>query len=343
MNARAPLKITALEQCWEHIHPDVVHVPQCFAGYPYWMVFTPYPSAKDRFENPTIRASRDGIHWQRIPGMPDPLVPSPTKADSHHADPELVYAKGRLHVIYLTICDRSLEVTFNAMSCETDLRWSEPEIIHKDVGAVSPTFQVDGSVLYAWFIRVNPKKPGRSELVRRDGPNLSCLRNECKCYVDIPGYVAWHTDVLKVGGAYEALIAAFPRGADNSRTGLFHLSSTDGLTFKLSRNIPIIKPSSFGWDNRMIYRSSFLKEKDGQYRIWYSAGSWGYHCGIGLLQGRLDSLKDPAIALAPVPRYITRLPGELLGWATYEIRRNFPASLLSLGRTMLSSNRQRNI
>jgi hypothetical protein len=49
-----------------------------------------------------------------------------------------------------------------------------------------------------------------SELFHRDGCHLASLGHERKRHLDIPGYVAWHVDVLKVQDAYEALIAAFP-------------------------------------------------------------------------------------------------------------------------------------
>ena len=310
MNARAPLRIIGLENCWEHVHPDVIHLPECFAGYPYWIVFTPYPLMNDRLENPTIRASHDGMNWQRVAGIPDPLVPPPESNEIHHADPELIYNSGHLHVVYGTIHRYTEEVTFNSMNCKSDLHWSKPVVIHRDVGAVSPTFQIDGDVFHEWFIRMNKIEPSDSELLRRDGSDLTSLGHERKCHVDIPGYVAWHIDVLKVEDAYEALIAAFPRGTDNSRTRLFHLFSQDGLRFELKSLNPLIEPSSRGWDNRMIYRSTFLKAKDGTYRIWYSAGSWGCHFGIGLLQGSLDSLREPTTSFAPVPSYIRRLPGE---------------------------------
>ena len=330
MNAHAPLKIIGSDNCWEHVHPDVIRVPERFAGYPYWMVFTPYPLMNDRLENPTIRASHDGMNWQRVAGTPDPLVPPPDARELHHADPELIYRAGCLRLVYVTIHRKTDEVTFNSMSCKSDLHWTEPEVIHKDVGAVSPTFQTDGDVLHEWFIRMNEKDSSRSELVHREGSDLASLGDERKCHVDIPRYVAWHIDVLKVNDGYEALIAAFPYETDNERTKLFHLTSKDGLNFELTGNTPIIEPSSRGWDNRMIYRSSFLKEKDGSYRIWYSAGSWGCHFGIGLLQGTLDSLMDPTTSLAPVPSYIRRLPGEVQGRLRYEVHRHLPSRLLSL-------------
>src|SRR6266849_5673723 len=103
MNTHAPLKIIGLENCWENVHPDVVYMPQGFAGYTYWMAFTPYPLMNDHLENPTIRASSDGIQWQKVPRTPDPLVPPPNNPEMHNADPELVYHEGRLHVVYLTI------------------------------------------------------------------------------------------------------------------------------------------------------------------------------------------------------------------------------------------------
>jgi len=345
MNARAPLKILALENCWEHAHPDVVFVPECFAGYEYWMVFTPYPLMNDRYENPTIRASHDGINWQRVHGTPDPLVPPPDAREMHHADPELIYNSGYLHVVYATIHRRTDEITFNSMSCTNDLHWSKPEIFHRDVGAVSPTYQIDGDVLHEWFIRLNENDLTRSELVHRYGPDLASLGDESKCHLDIPGYVAWHVDVLKVGSGYEALITAFPVGCDQTaRTRLFHLKSKDEFSFTLTNKNPIIKPSLFGWDNRMIYRSSFLKDSDGSYRIWYSAASWGSHFGIGLLEGSLDSLNETTTypnALAPVLPYLERLPGELEGRLRYELRRHLPSRILSHIPTMFFKHQQR--
>ena len=302
------------------MHPDVIHVAEGFAGYPYWMVFTPYPQLNDRAENPTIRASHDGMHWDRIPGVPDPLVSASPNQETHHADTELLYTGGSLRVIYLTINKRTNETTFNMISCGPDLQWSKPVVIYEDVGAVSPAFQTEGDTFHVWFVRMKEKDSSRSELLHREGSDLLSLGRETTCSLDAPGYVPWHLDVLRVETGYEALVTAFPRGTDNSRSSLFHFVSGDGLKFTLSHKLPIVRPSLVGWDNRVIHRSTFLKEPDGTYRIWYSAGSWGFHFGIGLLQGPLDSLKDPRVGLAAVPPYPLRFPGDLKGRMRYEAR-----------------------
>jgi hypothetical protein len=336
-----------LENCWENVHPDVLYVPQRFAGYPYWMVFTPYPHANDRLENPRLRVSYDGIHWQRVAGTPDPLVPPPASTELHHADPELVYNSGRLHVVYLTIHRRTHEVTFNAMSCKSDLCWTEPQVIHVDVGAVSPTFQIDGNVWHEWFIRMKPwHSSNRSQLVHREGFDLASLKNECLCHLEIRRHVPWHIDILKVEEGYEALIAAYPDGTDNSRTRLFHALSDDGLNFNLSNDSPIIEPSVCGWDNRFIYRSSFLKEPDGTYRIWYSGSSWSWHTGIGYVEGPLDRLRGVSSApLSPIPIMPVRLEGDLVSFMLYQYSRRVPAfvqRLVQRSRVRLSIRRKSN-
>ena len=320
MNARAPLKIIGLENCWENVHPDVVRVSTEFAGYPYWMVFTPYPLLDDRVENPTLRASRDGMQWEEIPGVPDPLVPAPLDKETHLADPELLYFDDRLHVVYLAINKRNNETSFYTISCGRDLKWSKPVVIYEDVGAVSPAFQTVGDIFHVWYVRMKEKDSGRSALLHREGSDLGSLEHETACSLEIPGHVPWHIDVLRTEEGYEALVTAFPRGTDNSRSSLFHFLSEDGLAFALSRKTPVIQPSSFGWDNRVIHRSTFLRDPDGTYRIWYSAGSWAFHFGIGHLQGPLDSLRDPLVALAPTTPYVLRFPGDLKGRLRYQAR-----------------------
>lgn len=337
MNASAQLKIISLGNCWEHVHPDVIRVPAQFAAYPYFMAFTPYPLFNERLENPTIRASDNGLNWHRLPETPDPLVSPPDNPGMHHADPELVYESGRLHLIYLTIRRKTDEVTFNTMNCKNDFHWSKPQVIHEDVGAVSPTYQISEGIWKEWFIRWRSSKnfhrSVHSDLVHREGYDLTNLRNERACDIEIPEHVPWHIDVLKVEEGYEALVAAFPNKYGLTRTRLFHLSSKDGLRFKPTSRNPIIRPSLFGWDNCGIYRSSFLKEQDGSYRIWYSAMSWGRHCGIGFLEGSIDSLHEKSAipeTYAPVPHYVTRLPRELNRRIRDELYFHLPSRLLSV-------------
>ena len=296
------------------------------------MVFTPYPKADDRVENPTLRASRDGSIWLKAASVPDPIVPSPKGANAHNADPDLVYCEGRLYVLYMTT-DKAGDAEFSVVDSRDAEYWEGPRVFHRGKGCVSPACQVDGKTWHLWFIRTEP--PGSntgdptSRLIYRRGPDLMHLGNEVVCKLEIPAYNSWHIDVQWVDSWYEALVAAFPVGTDMSRTRLFHATSKDGVNYTLNPPQPIIQPTTLGWDNRTIYRSTFLKNPDGTYRIWYSGGSWGRHFGIGLVQGPLESLtEDPSSPLAPIGHYFTRIPEELLGLLKYQIRHLLPSALL---------------
>ena len=79
----------------------------------------------------------------------------------------------------------------------------------------------------------------------------------------------------------------------------------------------------------MIYRSSFLKEEDGTYRIWYSASSWGRHFGIGYVHGGLDALgEDTSCPLADIPAFPRRLLEDLRGYLGYQVSSRLPVPLV---------------
>ncbi|WP_228441121.1 hypothetical protein [Chryseobacterium phosphatilyticum] len=71
-----------------YCHPDVQYFPGGFNGYKYWMVFTPYNGAvganadSNRYENPTIVVSNDGLTWRPPNGISNPIQRAPTRTES---------------------------------------------------------------------------------------------------------------------------------------------------------------------------------------------------------------------------------------------------------------------
>lgn len=68
-----------------YCHPDVQYFPNGFNGYKYWMVFTPFfgvlgnTRESERYENPTIVVSNDGLNWSSPNGVKTPLQRTPSK------------------------------------------------------------------------------------------------------------------------------------------------------------------------------------------------------------------------------------------------------------------------
>ncbi len=324
-NAPRPLRIGHEEGHVQLVHPDVLHVPGGFGGYPYWMAFTPYPFGDDRAENPVVRASRDGYHWERPEGVADPLVAAPSDPDVHHADTELAFDGGRLHLLYMTTRKSTGESTFSVLESGDGRNWSAPRVFQSGWQEVSPTVVVGRDGLWLWAVeRLRGQGPASFRLVLRRGADLFHLGPAEPCTVELPGYEPWHVDVVATAGGYEALLAAFPAGTDNSHTRLFALASPDGRAFRPLPPVPLLGPSRWGWDNRMIYRSTFLKDPGGHYRIWYSAASWRWRFGVGYLEGTRGELAPSPRAETVRPPFWTDLLPAGSRWARYHLKRRLP-------------------
>ena len=66
------------------VHPSLLAFPAGFAGYKYWLAYTPYPTAQADYENPCIVASNDLTTWAQP--TTNPLADKPVggyNADTH--------------------------------------------------------------------------------------------------------------------------------------------------------------------------------------------------------------------------------------------------------------------
>lgn len=326
MNSRHDLCIPTPDGSGQAVHPDVLHVPSGFLGYEYWMACTPYPFAADRLENPIVRVSHDGVHWTSFPGAPDPLVEAPSNGAWHHADTDIVLHRGRLYVFYISTNRERAETVFSFIASVDGVHWSEPKEIYRGTWGVSPSVVVDDQEGWSmWYVfRDSLSRAQHSIVYRRRGSSATSLGPAQVCELQVPRHVVWHLDVICTEHRIEALVTAFPRGTDPSRSRLFHAVSEDGHMFRLTTGKPLIRPSWFGWDNRMVYRSSFVKRVDGTYRIWYSAASWGMRCGIGLVEGALDRLRQVSVEGSQLSQS-RRWSEDALGLMKYSAYRVLPA------------------
>jgi hypothetical protein len=294
------------------------------------MACTPYPFGNDRLENPIVRVSNNGVDWCCFPGAPDPLVAEPDELAWHHADTDLIIYNDTLYVFYISTNRHTAETAFLMITTSDGLNWTSPVAIYRDTWGVSPAVVVDSvqrwSLWYVWCDTFSNQQV--SVVYRRTGSDPLTLGDSQRCMLVVPNHVVWHLDVIQDGETYEALVTAFPRGTDPSRSRLFHALSSDGLTFVLSRKDPIIQPSWFGWDNRMIYRSTFIKIKNDHYRLWYTGASWGMRCGIGALEGVLTNLQPMLCTTVSGQSNMKLFFENFVGLSKYILTRILPGSAI---------------
>ena len=85
-------------------HPDVIYIPEGFAGYRFWMACTPYPDVSR--EQPCIFCSNDGITWDVPPGGSNPIALRQEAIDalgggSWLADTDFLFLDGKLYCYYM--------------------------------------------------------------------------------------------------------------------------------------------------------------------------------------------------------------------------------------------------
>jgi hypothetical protein len=256
------------------------------------MMMTPYPDGNENYENPSLLVSDDGLLWQVPPGVTNPLQPG--SPDGYNSDPDLIFAENQLRAYFCWAAgpegdDTSRVLTFSS----TDgINWSDTaEVLAAPNYLVSPTVLYQDSTYLMWYVRTENCWSDTSTVHRRwseDGLEWSA---EEAVSLSLGGWVVWHLDVQPADSEYVMLVAAYPRDLSCVSTALFRARSADGVSWSMDPQ-PLLQAGSSGWDEDLIYRSSFLIEGD-LYRIWYSGrrtdgGTGEEFWHIGYTEGTLE-------------------------------------------------------
>lgn len=72
-------------------HPDVVVFEEPWNNYTHWAIYTPNVMHISIYENPSIVASNDGVHWEIPDGLSNPIEPQPATTRDHNCDADMLY------------------------------------------------------------------------------------------------------------------------------------------------------------------------------------------------------------------------------------------------------------
>ncbi len=283
-NADSPLKITTYDGSGQLTHPDVLFSGKGWNHYRYWMVFTPYPDGNNKFENPSLRCSSDGIHWI-IPSalMPDPVVPPPADVNlgGFNSDPDMVLVDDNLYLFYRHT-DASRKTTVYLKTSYNICCWTLDQPTDLPSTTASPAFVYDGFRFHCWYVEytgAGHEPYGIFYCNSEDGLHWS---EAVPVMLEVKDFTPWHLNITCVNNRYDMLLTAYRLGSNNAHTVLFHAVSADGIHWSLPSSKPMLQPGENSWDSREIYRAAMVKDSEG-YKIWYSAASLSGKWGIGLL------------------------------------------------------------
>jgi hypothetical protein len=261
---------------------------------------TPYPSANDDYENPSIVVSNDGQNWVVPAGLTNPIDGDWYSAASHNNDVDLVYNNDTdsLHLYWLDSGDSTRLMYMNSTNGTT---WSSEIIlmIVPDVQIISPSVDYRNGI-YTMFVHNATEHCMGAENTHSfqfynstDGINWgsSYLLN----ITNPLNKIIWHFDVdwipekneyWMIGMAHQ--VDAGSLGCGNSPSGIYFLNSSDGINFN-TYEMPLVADNLDGWATN-LYRPTFIYNKTGDdlleiwyggvdfphYRIGYTSGNYSY-------------------------------------------------------------------
>ena len=205
----------------------------------------------------------------------------------YNSDSHIVYNEDldRLECYWRMVDDEKNQAIIYRRYTTDGINWSKKEIsIMSDdrtkLDYVSPAILYDNGIYKMWFENKNNTFwycESKDALTWSEPKKLKLNYGKEKVHL-------WHLDIIKNNGQYEMISVAYTEWKKRNNMCLYYSTSIDGINW--SENKKILSPTtgSKNWDNKGIYRSSFIYE-NGKYYIFYSGTSLDYHHGVGLVFG----------------------------------------------------------
>jgi len=288
----------------EAVHPDLLHFPEGWRGWEYWMAVTPYPRGNARYENPSLLVSHDGETWTVPPGLANPVVPETSAG--YNSDPDLVYdaAGDRLVLVY-----REVAGGFNvirSVASADGVAWGAASTLFRvpNHHAISPALAtVDPARPTAWYV---------------DAGTVGCATQSSAVKVRVADAPAALTPAAPEAGwsggraaaprpprfgplhldgglppartEYWAIFPAFPVGRSCGEGDLYLARSTDGVRWT-TYPTPFLTTGVADWTRASLYRATALLDLESdRLDVWFSARSADGRWGVGLVAYEVPEL-----------------------------------------------------
>ncbi len=287
-NAKNRLEIISAYGDNEAYHPKVLNFKEKWNGYKYWMSYTPYPKGDDAKENPHIAASNDLVNWETPKGLVNPLdTPDETIPQKrYNSDSHIVYNNDldRMECYWRYVDDKEDKAIMYRCYTKDGIHWSKKEISaigtpRQEHDYVSPSILYENGLYKMWYI---DKNNTLKYTTSKDGMNWQ--QDKILPFSYEENVKTWHIDIIHTKEQYEMIAVAYENWKKHNDMSLYYSTSEDGIHWKKAKVILRPTVNTKNWDNRGIYRSSFIYE-NGMYYLYYSGTSKDLHHGIGLMYG----------------------------------------------------------
>lgn len=288
-NANHPLRIKTYDGGNQGLHPKVLYFRDGFAGWRYWLVFSPYKNQNEAIENPCIYVSQNGVNWDVPNGLTNPIDDIQNVSIEYNSDPHLVYnnmtneiecwwrwvgrgthpTKPYTEIIYR----RTSKDGINWSDKELSFEWNNTENSTRAV--ISPSIIFEDGIYKMWAshsLDVDGTIRPIGYWESTDANTWVKIRN-----IDLGTVRPSHLDVVKWKDKYRMIVFDVNQGG----YPYYYLESIDGNIW--TNPVKVLEVGNQGtWDSAALYRPS-LCVVDGWMRLYYSAYSTNKTCYLGLI------------------------------------------------------------
>ncbi|MCR5081757.1 MAG: hypothetical protein K6B17_10470 [Treponema sp.] len=279
-NKKYKLSIPTYEKSGQIVHPDIL----IQEGTPkYVLAFTPYPNTNDKFENPSIAVSDNGLHFHEEKESLNPLVPAPEK--DHNDDPDLTFHNGTYQILYLETVRPDYQ-NLMLLTSKDRSNWNKEVLHHEALNGKKDGFMLSPALVYSendcFLFAVKKDLSYGNSLFAIKGTGLKSLDFENKLRLNLNGisekYQPWHVDVFKCGkDGYVMLLCMVTPYSNKKKEYTLFVGTSKNLIDWNFKKTPVLTNA---------YRSSGFV-KDGVLYIYFSSNVYADVWKTGLYKTSL--------------------------------------------------------
>jgi hypothetical protein len=287
-NVPVRLRTPTYEGSGQATHPDILGPNG--SGRPFLLTLTPYPYDIDRYENPSILASKDGLRFREERKALNPLASAP--AVDHNDDPDLSYLNGEYDILYLETM-RPKRQNLVLLRSADRLSWKSSVAASFELqGPISRPFMLSpalaerGVDLYLYYVNKGAS-PYRIEYLKgKDVGDWNGLEPRMPSFDALLG-VPWHIDIAGGRNAYYMLVTTVSDNAKGEKTYDLRIARSTDLENWSFCPAPVFAKRPFGCPD--VYRSSAYVD-GGDIYIYFSCRSKLAEWKIGVVRKKVSDL-----------------------------------------------------
>lgn len=280
LNKKYKLNIPTYEKSNQIVHPDILIRQE---SPKFILAFTPYPNTNDKFENPCIVISDDGLNFREEKEGINPLVPAPKK--DHNDDPDLTIHNETYQLIYLETVRPDYQ-NLMLLTSKDRINWDK-SILHTEAPVgMKDGFMLSPALVYTKneciMFAVNKDLNNGNSLFAIKSTELKSLDLSNKIELNLKGisnaFQPWHVDVFKDDkDEYIMLLSMVtPYDQKNKEYALFIAKSKNLIDWNF-QNKPVLTNA---------YRSTGFV-KDGVLYIYFSSNIYADVWKTGLYKTKI--------------------------------------------------------